>query len=194
MQEILEALQEKHYTVAEISTKWGISTDSIIRLFENVPGVLIIRGPERKGRKRQPRRLMRIPATVADAVYREISGIREEPAPSPLHALPESSNGGGSMKNELQAVLRLAQTSSLGEIPALLGELEQIRVTALARLSAPALVSQPEKLLDARETAERMHTSVDYVYRNAGRLPFAKRLGRKLLFSSSGLDKYLARK
>jgi hypothetical protein len=98
------------------------------------------------------------------------------------------------MRSELHAVLRLAETASLEQIPALLGELEQIRVTALARLSTFAATSRPEELLDVGEIAKRMHTSVDYVYRNGRRWPFARRIGRKLLFSSSGFERFLARK
>jgi predicted DNA-binding transcriptional regulator AlpA len=98
------------------------------------------------------------------------------------------------MRSELQAALHLAETSSPAEIPALLGELEQIRVTALARLSSPVLVCQPDELLDVGATAKRLGVSQDYLYRHQRKFPFARRIGRKLLFSSSGLDKFLARK
>ena len=98
------------------------------------------------------------------------------------------------MRSELQAALHLAETSNPAEIPALLGELEQIRVTALARLSPPAVVCPPDKLLDVGATARRLGISRDYLYRHQRKFPFARRIGRKLLFSSSGLDKFLARK
>jgi predicted DNA-binding transcriptional regulator AlpA len=99
------------------------------------------------------------------------------------------------MRNELQSALHLAETSSPEEIPALLGELEQIRVTALARLSSPSAIAyQPDELLDVGATAKRLGVSRDYLYRHRTKFPFARRIGRKLLFSSSGLDKFLARK
>jgi excisionase family DNA binding protein len=97
------------------------------------------------------------------------------------------------MRNELQAALHLAETSSLGEIPALLGELEQIRVTALARLSVPVAAGPPDELLDVAVAAKRLGVSEDYLYRHQSKFPFVRKIGRKLLFSSSGLDKYLAR-
>jgi predicted DNA-binding transcriptional regulator AlpA len=98
------------------------------------------------------------------------------------------------MRSELESALRLAETSSPEEIPALLGELEQIRVTALARLSSPVGAFQPDELLDVRATAKRLGVSQDYLYRHQRKFPFARRIGRKLLFSSSGLNKFLARK
>jgi len=98
------------------------------------------------------------------------------------------------MRNELQAALRLAETSSPAEIPALLSELEQIRVTAFVRLSSPITVNPPDELLDVATTAKRLGVSKDYLYRHQSKFQFVRRIGRKLLFSSSGLDKYLARK
>lgn len=98
------------------------------------------------------------------------------------------------MRSELRSALHLAETSSPEEIPALLGELEQIRVTALARLSSSVVALQPDELLDVRATAKRLGVSQDYLYRHQGKFPFARRIGRKLLFLSSGLDKFLGRK
>lgn len=98
------------------------------------------------------------------------------------------------MRYELQAALRLAQTSSHEELPVLLGELEQVRVTAYARLSSPITVHAPDVLLDVATTAERLGVSEDYLYRHQAKFPFVRRIGRKLLFLASGLDKYLARK
>ena len=88
-------------------------------------------------------------------------------------------------------MLQLAETSSLKEIPVLLGELEQIRVTALARLSMPLPPAAVDELLDVDTTAKRLGVSRDYLYRNRKQLPFARRIGRKLLFSSIGLGKYM---
>ena len=98
------------------------------------------------------------------------------------------------MRSELQAALHLAETSSPADIPAFLGELEHIRVTALARLSALATSGVPDELLDVRATAKRLGVSKDYLYRHQEKFPFTRRIGRKLLFSSSGLEKFLARR
>lgn len=98
------------------------------------------------------------------------------------------------MRSELQHALHLAEALNLEELAAFLGELEQVRVTALVRLSSPVVASQPDELLDVGATAKRLGVSEDYLYRHQVEFPFARRIGRKLLFSSSGLNKYLARK
>jgi predicted DNA-binding transcriptional regulator AlpA len=98
------------------------------------------------------------------------------------------------MRSELQPALHLAEKLGLEEVAAFLGELEQIRVTALARLSSPIVTSHPDELLDVGATAKRLGVSQDYLYRHQGEFPFARRIGRKLLFSSVGLEKFLARR
>jgi hypothetical protein len=98
------------------------------------------------------------------------------------------------MKSELQAALQLAQTLSPEEIPALVGELEQIRVTAMARLPSSPSACPPDELLDVRAAAKRLGVSCDYLYRHHAKLPFARRMGRRLLFLSSGLARFVARK
>ncbi len=95
------------------------------------------------------------------------------------------------MRAELQTALALARILALKEIPSFLGELEEIRVTATARLVAPAPTEQPDELLSVEETARRMGVSKDYLYHAHKRFPFARRIGKRLLFSSSGLDSYL---
>jgi hypothetical protein len=96
------------------------------------------------------------------------------------------------MRRELEAALALARTLDLADLPLLCGDLELIRVTALARLAAPA-VSIEDKLLDIEQTAARLRCSTDFLYRNHKRLPFTRSnaVGGKLLFSSAGLDAYL---
>ena len=50
-----------------------------------------------------------------------------------------------------------------------------------------------DRLLDAEEAAETLCVSVEWLYRNAKRLPFTRKLGHKMLrFSSVGIQKYLA--
>lgn len=49
-----------------------------------------------------------------------------------------------------------------------------------------------DRLLDAEEAAKMLSMSTDWLYRNAKRLPFARKLGPKMLrFSSQGIQKYL---
>jgi predicted DNA-binding transcriptional regulator AlpA len=55
------------------------------------------------------------------------------------------------------------------------------------------LNGQEDRLLDAEEAASRLSVSADWLYRNAKRLPFTRKLGPKMLrFSCQGIQKYLA--
>jgi excisionase family DNA binding protein len=95
------------------------------------------------------------------------------------------------MRRELQLVLEEAHTLPADQLATFLGELETVRITALARITTPTVEAKEECLLDVSEAANRMHCSRNYLYRHSRRLPFARRVGRKLLFSSNALDSYL---
>ena len=98
------------------------------------------------------------------------------------------------MRQELQVVLRAVREVSPEDLPALLGELEQIRYTAIARLGEPTLpaLREPGRLLPVEEAAHRLSISTDYLYRHADDYPFTRRIGGRLLFSSIGLDQFIA--
>jgi excisionase family DNA binding protein len=51
-----------------------------------------------------------------------------------------------------------------------------------------------DTLLTVEAAAARLSVSVDYVYRNASKLPFTVREGRLLRFSGQGVDDYIRRK
>ena len=54
-------------------------------------------------------------------------------------------------------------------------------------------VNGQDRLLDAEEAANRLSVSEDWLYRNAKKLPFTRKLGPKMLrFSSDGIQKYLS--
>jgi excisionase family DNA binding protein len=82
------------------------------------------------------------------------------------------------------------------EIPRFLGELEHIRAVAWSRLTTPSTVTPqvPDELLSVEAAAERLGVSTDYLYRHNGQLPFSRRMGRKLLFSSAGIDAFIRQK
>jgi hypothetical protein len=64
------ASMERHYSVAQVAEQWGLSTDTVRRLFEHEPGVLVIE-PERGRMSRRRRyRTLRIPAAVVERVHR----------------------------------------------------------------------------------------------------------------------------
>jgi hypothetical protein len=62
---------ERHYTPAELGELWGLSSDTIRRLFEDEPGVLMM-GERHPPRKRRYLTL-RIPSSVAARVHRRMS-------------------------------------------------------------------------------------------------------------------------
>ncbi len=98
------------------------------------------------------------------------------------------------MRRELESTLIAARTLSQEELPRLLGELEEIRATALARLVSPKHESQmPDSLLDVDEAATRLGVSQHYLYRNHRRFSFTRRIGRSLRFSSNGIEQYIRR-
>jgi excisionase family DNA binding protein len=97
------------------------------------------------------------------------------------------------MRNELQTVLTSARELPAPELPRLLGELEEIRATAMARLTMPVTVQSPDELLAVQQAAERLGMSKSYLYRHP-ELPFVRRMGTALRFSSRGIDEYIARK
>lgn len=61
---------ELHYTVAEIASLWGMSSDTVRRLFIREPGVLVIQHPRRRTR---PYKTLRIPESVMRRVYARLT-------------------------------------------------------------------------------------------------------------------------
>jgi hypothetical protein len=94
----------------------------------------------------------------------------------------------------LQIVLERVKELPVEDLPRLLGDLEVIRVTAMARLTAPAPVPQRDELVNVARAAQRLGVSEDYLYRHAGQFAFVRRMGRKLTFSSLGIDDYIKRR
>ena len=61
-------LMEHHFSVKELAEMWGLSPVAVRRLFRNEPGVIRF-GKENK-RHRRDYVTLRIPASVAERVYR----------------------------------------------------------------------------------------------------------------------------
>ena len=61
------AINEEHYTVLYLAQRWNLSSKIIRRWFQKEPGVLKV--PGISGR----RTFLRVPASVAERVYRERS-------------------------------------------------------------------------------------------------------------------------
>jgi hypothetical protein len=94
------------------------------------------------------------------------------------------------MRHELEAALRLARDLNRDELPKLLGELEEVRATAQARLATPPAPAQPDQWVGIEEAAAMLSVSTDYLYHNHERYPFVRRMGKRLLFSQAGIEKY----
>jgi hypothetical protein len=68
------AFAVRHFSPAEIAEMWGLSVDSIRKLFEEEPGVLIIGNQQPKPGKRSYTTL-RIPQAVVERVHRRLSKV-----------------------------------------------------------------------------------------------------------------------
>ncbi|PYQ05208.1 MAG: hypothetical protein DMF82_09025 [Acidobacteria bacterium] len=92
---------------------------------------------------------------------------------------------------------RLIAQAPHEDLPRLAGDFEAARAATWGRILAPRPASAetiPDQNLPVDEAAGRLGVSKDYLYRHADRLPFTVRIGRKLLFSARGLEKWNAQK
>ena len=60
---------EPHFTPTQIAELWQVSADTVYRMFEGQPGVLVL-GTVEHGRKRG-KRMFRIPQSVLERVHRD---------------------------------------------------------------------------------------------------------------------------
>jgi hypothetical protein len=65
---VVQPEAEPHYTPKQLAKLWGVSVQTITRLFENEPGVLIL-GSAIETRFTKKYRTIRIPASVAARVH-----------------------------------------------------------------------------------------------------------------------------
>jgi AraC-like DNA-binding protein len=65
---------EPHYTLAQVAEAWGVSTDTVRRMFEDEAGVLVIE-PASVRYSRRRYRTLRIPASVAERVHRRMTVV-----------------------------------------------------------------------------------------------------------------------
>ena len=83
------------------------------------------------------------------------------------------------------------------ELHAFLGKLEEMKSIVLSQLRPVAPCSQKndaqetDELLAVKEAALKLKVSQNYLYQNSKTLPFTVRVGRRLLFSAQGIDRYI---
>ena len=59
------------YSVQQLAREWGLSPDTVRKLFQDEPGVMKLEGKSKKGRK--PYTILRIPQNVVERVKRRMS-------------------------------------------------------------------------------------------------------------------------
>lgn len=100
------------------------------------------------------------------------------------------------MRPELQSALVQAQSLAPAELPRLLGELEEIRAVAFARLMAPPapVTALSEELLDIAEAARRLNLSRTTLYALIGRGELKSRvIGRRRMIPRTSIESFVKR-
>ena len=105
---------------------------------------------------------------------------------------------------DLQAILagldRMVSEANPNQLPAISAALSAVAAAAGARL---VLVNgqaedhnfcAPDVNLSAPDAAHRLGVSVDWLYKHHRKLPFARKIGRRVLFSARGLENWNRRK
>jgi len=93
------------------------------------------------------------------------------------------------VRREIVALIDIVHTIPVGELPEIIGDVEQVKATAWSRLTMPAArePAQPDRLIGIDEAAKLYGMSKSFMYRNHKKFPFTRRKGRKLLFSFAGI-------
>jgi predicted DNA-binding transcriptional regulator AlpA len=86
------------------------------------------------------------------------------------------------------------KTDALNSTPAYTLTVEQLRELVIEAIQkANTTQQEADRMLDAKEAARALSVSEDWLYRHAKKLPFARKLGPKMLrFSEQGLVKWMA--
>jgi hypothetical protein len=61
---------EQHFTAAEVAAIWNLNVETIRRIFQNEPGVMVLQSPTKKGKR--PYKTIRIPQSVLERVHRRL--------------------------------------------------------------------------------------------------------------------------
>jgi hypothetical protein len=61
---------EQHYAPAEVAGLWHLDVETIRRMFQDEPGVMVLQSPVKKGRR--PYKTIRIPQSVLERVHKRL--------------------------------------------------------------------------------------------------------------------------
>ena len=64
---------EPHLTVTQVAQAWSCSEETVRRVFENEPGILVIAENKHKGKRRY--RTIRMPLSVVERVYQRLRRV-----------------------------------------------------------------------------------------------------------------------
>jgi hypothetical protein len=61
---------ERHYAPSEVAELWQLDVETIRRIFQDEPGVIVLKSPVKKGRR--PYKTIRIPHSVLERVHKRL--------------------------------------------------------------------------------------------------------------------------
>ena len=61
---------ERHYAPSEVAELWNLDVETIRRLFQNEPGILVLQSPVKKGKR--PYTTIRIPHSVLERIHKRL--------------------------------------------------------------------------------------------------------------------------
>jgi hypothetical protein len=61
---------KRHYSPAEVADLWQLNVETIRRLFQDEPGVVVLQSPAKKSRR--PYKTIRIPQSVLERVHQRL--------------------------------------------------------------------------------------------------------------------------
>ena len=93
-----------------------------------------------------------------------------------------------------QAIAESKPEDRPGLVVALAARLAQLGAGLLVPSVPRNSAEGPDDSLDVDEAARRTGMSVSWLYKNARRLPFAAKQGRRVVFSARGLERWRTRR
>ena len=61
---------ERHFAPSEVAERWHLNAETVRRLFQDEPGVVVLQAPFKKGKR--PYKTIRIPQSVLERVHKRL--------------------------------------------------------------------------------------------------------------------------